>query len=172
MKKIAADRNYKLFKEAGKQRSVEQQRSAARQSASDIEPSAEVLAAALKAIGGTIPRMSYQVTERDVRVILSELYRAGYSLVKGSSVSYANDHLLSGVENFVGPMPPKSKIPISFDEKGITVSKDNKSLTFDPISKSISGRVERKLTPNLSIEGKGYSSKGHHKADVSLKGKF
>ena len=64
MKKIAAERNYRMIKEA------------------DIEPSAEVLAAALKAIGGTIPRLSYQVTEGDVRIILSELYRAGYSLVR------------------------------------------------------------------------------------------
>tara|TARA_X000001388_G_C2137493_1_gene87376 strand:+ start:118 stop:366 length:249 start_codon:yes stop_codon:yes gene_type:complete len=79
MKKIAADTNYKLFREAGKE-SPAQQLFTARQSASDIEPSAEVLAAALKAIGGTIPRLSYQVTESDVRIILSELYRAGYSL--------------------------------------------------------------------------------------------
>jgi|TARA_B100000073_G_scaffold328499_1_gene315107 hypothetical protein len=79
MKRIASKKSYaaKITKEER-----EQQLTAIRQTSADIEPSAEVLAAALKAIRGNIPMLDYQVTERDVRVILSDLHRAGFSVVK------------------------------------------------------------------------------------------
>jgi len=79
MRRIASKKTYasRLTRE---QR--DQQVAAIRQTSADIEPPAEVLAAALKAVRGNIPMLDYQVTERDVRAILSDLYRAGFSVTK------------------------------------------------------------------------------------------
>ena len=70
------------------------------------------------------------------------------------------------------PVPYKGKSPVSFSDKGVTISNKNKSVTLNPINRSVSGKVRSNLSPNLSIEGSGTLSKGYRQAGVSLKGKF
>ena len=70
------------------------------------------------------------------------------------------------------PVPYKGKSPVSFSDKGVTISKQNNSVTLNPINRSVSGKVRSKIAPNLSIEGEGTLSKDYRQAGIALKGKF
>ena len=76
--KITRNQLRQLIKEA-----TEQELNALRQSSPDIDHPKDVVDAVLAAVGKTIPQMSYKVKERDAKIVLNALHRAGYKVVKG-----------------------------------------------------------------------------------------
>jgi len=65
------------------QEATDEELKALRQSSPDIDHPKDVVDAVLAAVGKTIPQMSYKVKERDAKIVLNALHRAGYKVTKG-----------------------------------------------------------------------------------------